>query len=516
MRKKTTENFIHEALAVHGDKYDYSKTVYTGNKNKVIIYCKHCKRYFEQRAFVHISGSGCPICNLNSKTTEQFIEKAKTIHGNAFDYSKTVYKGSQHKITVTCNSCGKDIIYRPDNFLNLKQGCPFCNKMTTEEFVEKLQNIYGDKYDYSKVEYVNKKTKVEVGCDLHGYRKMLPYALLNGKGCPCCSKIKRSTEDFINEARAVHSDKYDYSQVKYVSSKTKVKIGCPLHGYYETTPDVHLKSICPQCALDNRKISQDEFLKKAIAVHGDKYDYSGMKYINMNEKIDIFCKTCGIIFSQQPCLHIRSKGGCPICSRNRKTQEQFIKDAIAIYSDRYDYNEVVYVNCHTKVKIYCKEHNSYFWITPNDFLSKHTSCPLCNPRSYLEIAIYKLLDKYNINYIREKKFEWLIFKHKMRLDFYLPEYNIAIECQGGQHFKSVKIYGGDEELLSNQLRDKTKYDLCKEHNIEVIYYIHQKHEKYLENTEYTYFTDEIKLLDYILSKKDVKIPGSDMTMLPLF
>ena len=122
-------------------------------------------------------------------------------------------------------------------------------KLTLESFLERAEKIHNNKYDYSKVEYVNAKTKVCIICPKHGEFWQTPDNHLKGKGCAYCANVKKiTTEEFIERAREVHGDKYDYSSSVYVNNKTKIKIICPIHGEFELTPNAHLQGRgCKKC-----------------------------------------------------------------------------------------------------------------------------------------------------------------------------------------------------------------------------------------------------------------------------
>ena len=157
-------------------------------------------------------------------------------------------------------------------------------KLTTEQFIEKAKKIHGDKYDYSKVEYIDAKTKVKIICPEHGEFSMSPNKHLIGQRCKMCS-IKEfsktqtlTTEQFIEKAKKIQGDKYDYSKVNYINSQIKICIICPEHGEFWQTPNSHLQGNgCPICATNNRSMKQtlttEQFIEKAKQIHGNKYDY---------------------------------------------------------------------------------------------------------------------------------------------------------------------------------------------------------------------------------------------------
>ncbi len=206
-------------------------------------------------------------------------------------------------------------------------------KKTTKEFIESARKIHGDKYDYSKVEYVNNSTKVCIICPEHGEFWQTPSNHVNGsrpRGCPVCGiaetnrKNTYTLDDFIRKAKAVHGDKYDYSKAEYKGSLSKICIICPEHGEFWQVPSSHLFGCgCPYCS-GNAKDDSRTFAEKAMAVHHGKYDYSSVDYVNSQTLVKITCPIHGE-FSQLPNNHLSKKYGCPKCSRiiSRKEEELY-------------------------------------------------------------------------------------------------------------------------------------------------------------------------------------------------
>lgn len=204
--------------------------------------------------------------------TENFIKKAKSIHGNEYDYSKTIYKGSHEKIIVTCKIHG-DFLTTPANHTSKHNQCkcPKCSNrfMNKEYFIEKAKEIHGNKYDYSKVEYINTSTKVCIICPIHGEFWQRPNDHLNGRGCNKCGKESlreqfSNKKTFIEKAKKIHGNKYDYSKVNYINAKTKVCIICPEHGEFWQTPDSHLRGRgCQLCNSFKKSVDEiSDFLQK--------------------------------------------------------------------------------------------------------------------------------------------------------------------------------------------------------------------------------------------------------------
>lgn len=206
---KTFEWFLENARLIHGDKYEYDESSYNQCQgSKIRIYCPE-HGWFEQIEWVHLKGHGCPACsNCKHHNTESFIIKAKSIHGDRYDYSKTVYgKNNRELITVTCKKHG-DIIISPHNHLYGDGGCLQCAyektgisaRKTTEQFVNEAKTIHNDCYDYSKVNYINATEKVCIICPKHGEFWQAPNEHLSGSGCPkCILKSQEKIYSFLKE-----------------------------------------------------------------------------------------------------------------------------------------------------------------------------------------------------------------------------------------------------------------------------------------------------------------------------
>ena len=353
-------------------------------------------------------------------------------------------------------------------------------RLTTEEFISRAKEVHGDKYDYSKVEYgKNRKTKVciichekDEKCEEHGEFWQTPNNHLYGKGCPkCASNYRYKSEEIIEEFKKIHGDKYDYSKVVYKDAHTKVCIICLKHGEFWMTPNLHLRgSGCKKCYKEikgkDRYSNTEEFIEKARKVHGDKYDYSKVEYKCSNKKVRIICPIHGEYW-QTPNSHLMGRS-CPKCGGKDKTTEDVINAFKLVHKDKYNYSKVVYKGMHTKVCIICPIHGEY-WQTPANHLQGQ-GCSICK-ESRLERSIRNILEENKIEYEYQKRFIWL---GKQSLDFYLPKYNIAIECQGKQHYEPVDFAGNGKDWAEklfekNKKRDKTKFKKIKMHNIKMMY-----------------------------------------------
>jgi len=287
---------------------------------------------------------------------------------------------------------------------------------------------------------------------------------------------KLTKDSFIEKSNLLHKNKYDYSKVKYINSNVKVCIICPIHGEFWQRPSDHMRGIgCPSCG-GVKKMTKEEYVKKSRLIYGDKYDYSKVVYKNNKEKVCIICNNIdkyGKVhgeFWQRPNDHL-SGYECPKCNNEYKpTTQEWIERAKEVHGDKYDYSKVEYINAKTKVCIICPQHGE-FWQVPNNHLNGN-NCPSCNSniKSLNEKKIHLFLTENNINFVREKTFHWLKNEKNLYLDFYLVDYDIAIEYQGEQHYFPIQKFGGKEELIKIKERDNKKLNLCNEHNIKIFYF----------------------------------------------
>ena len=269
-------------------------------------------------------------------TTEEFVEKARNVHGGRYCYERSVYVGSQKKVTITCQEHG-GFEQTPNSHL-LGVGCRKCagnHRYTTEEFVEKARGIHREKYSYDKVNYAKTNKKVVITCPEHGDFEQTPGHHLQGHGCVECgfeavAVLNTLTiEEFLHKARLVHGDRFNYDKVNYVSAHHKVVITCSVHGNFEQIPYAHLSGAgCGKC-VGNRQYTQEEFVEKARAIHGEKYDYRCALYVRTRDKVVIRCTKHGD-FKQTPNRHLRGDG-CPSCapygfSPHRKSFVYFLVD----------------------------------------------------------------------------------------------------------------------------------------------------------------------------------------------
>ncbi len=223
--------------------------------------------------------------------------------------------------------------------------------------------------------------------------------------------LKLTIEEFIIRAKKVHGDKYSYSLSEYVNTRTKIKIICPIHNIFEQLTKNHLSGYgCDKCS-GTVKLTTTEFINKAKEIHGNKYEYSLVKYFGNNINVNITCRKHKKTFKQIPSTHLKGHG-CPDCGvilgiKKRTTDIlDFIIKSELIHENRYDYSLVNYTNARTKVKIICPVHNAFEQI-PNSHLNGKGCCKCggtakSTKEEFIERAISIHENKYNyslVNYI---------------------------------------------------------------------------------------------------------------------
>jgi len=287
---------------------------------------------------------------------------------------------------------------------------------------------------------------------------------------------KLTIEDFIDKAHKMHHDKYDYSFVNYINCNTKIKIYCKTcNKCFLQEPRKHLEGRgCPFCGavsrIKNSFSNTQEFVEKAKIVHGNKYNYDQTKYINSKTKVKIWCNNCKKYFYQTPNSHLAGHGCLYCCT---KTTQNVIEEFKKIHGDIFSYDFFEYNGWNIKGIIYCKKCKQYFLQTPLKHLQGQ-GCSYCK-QSKGEKCIKNWLIKNNFVFICQKRFTDCRDKKPLPFDFYLPDHNLCIEFQGGQHYDPYMFISlhkskekGVEKFKQQKYRDKIKKDYCKVHNIKLL------------------------------------------------
>jgi hypothetical protein len=354
--------------------------------------------------------------------TKKFIRNALRKHGDRYDYSLSKYINCDTKLWIICKKHDK-FEQTPYCHVNNGYGCYDCGKDKLSELfrydrlelINKLNNIYNFKYDYSLMKYNSLKDDVIVICPKHGkFEVNLERHLRNGVECRQC----KLNNNFLKKLKELYGNLYyvDESTLKEVNCE--IDVLCTKHNYKFVVTPIDLmyhNKKCKFCKVDDKLKNID---KKSMNVVRDT--------------------------------------------------ETFIYASNIIHDNFYIYKSVKYIKSTSDVIIICPKHGE-FKITPNNHLSGE-GCPFCK-KSKGEMAIFKWL--INHNYLKDDIFPQYRFNDcknikPLPFDFYVKSKNICVEFNGEQHYKSIPFWGGEEQLGYRQSMDEIKRNYCKTNNIKLI------------------------------------------------
>ena len=502
MRRLTTDEILKRLYDIHGDKYDYSNTKFGRTRDDIEVKCNKCGNVFKQTLKRHLNGQGCPECGKAYAATYQkgnyqhFIDRCAAKYGNKFSFPniEDEFVNVHCKITIHCNDCGNTFRRIAGDFLKSTiGGCPKCrekelrtkykriNKRKIKYFsYDDLKNILI--VDANIVKFEGKKAgneDVDIICPTHGKYTLKANTIFRRKKCNCkrcTSSLKgQTTEEFVKRATKHHNGRYSYEKTDMLHKRSDgaICITCPEHGDFWQLPYNHLRCIpekaCQKCTHP-RKYTTETFIERLKEIRGDIFDTSKLDYKGTDEDVCIICHEKDEFgdehgeFWVTPHSLISMKTGCPKCSQKFGSYERFKKLATKKYNGFYSYDNFVYKNAITPSLITCPEHGD-FEMSANQHLSGR-GCPTCS-YSGMEQDVLHLLKANNIKYIPQYHNIWLGL---LSLDFYLPEYNVAIECQGLQHFEPIKFFGGEDTFERILEHDKIKKERCEKQGVKLLYY----------------------------------------------
>lgn len=338
------------------------------------------------------------------KTQEQVEKELSSKWSNLCLVSE--YTGANNKCDIMCKKCGH--IWRTSvrSVINSKHGCPNCG--VKEMWQEKSKAHLTDKLSKQfQIISVDSSKLATVKCKICNHIRTTTINNLLKFGCKSCkstsqaNKTRKTTKEFIHQARKIHGYKYDYSKVKYVDNKKKVCIICPKHGEFWQSPIKHLiGQTCPKCF--GRNITQEEFINKCKSLYGDNYTYDHVSFANLSSIVTVTCKQHGM-FKVQAGLLYRGICGCKKCHESNG-----------------------------------------------------------------EKIVSHILDDLHIEYIREYKIINPYHKHNFRVDFYIPSTNSIIEFNGQQHYYSCKKFGGKLQFEKQRTRDLDLRNYCVVNKIRLL------------------------------------------------
>lgn len=360
-------------------------------------------------------------------------------------------------------------------------------RLTQQEYIEKCIQ-FNPEYNYSEIGFTTISGQfVTPICSKHGKFRVNAKGLMTRHiDCPKC-KLENRFKIFLEKARDIHRDKYQYDIDTYINNKTPTKIICPIHGEFYQAPGDHLKGYgCSKCS-GKHKPTTEEWIARAAPVYNYKYDYNKVEYIDNKTPVTVICPEHGE-FHPIPSNHIKGTSGCPKCksiqisSRCRSNTKEFIEKAMAIHGNKYNYSKVNYVKKDIPVTIICPIHGEFYQL-PQVHL-KGCGCQACNFKN--QGILYSIIKEKFPNLIFEQEYtsEWL---GKQRLDIYCSEFNFGIEYDGEQHYMPIEYFGGENYFKVLQERDISKNQKCADNNCKLF------------RVRYSYTKEDLEELVYNIS-----------------
>ena len=438
----------------------------------------------------------------SKKTKEEYIEEAKKIHSNRFDYSliKELPKRDT-KVNIICPLHG---IFEQSFHKHLcGDSCKKCSKervgkeiieRAKQKFKQEAQIIHNNIYDYSKSIYLSATDNIIIICAIHGEFEQTPNKHLNGGGCKKCAIENTRTrmsipwETYKGQLIQIHNNKYDYSKVIWKGSENNITVICDIHGDFTIRAHAHKTGRgCQTCSKENKiqynMHTTEIFVENAIKKWGNIYDYSKVDYKGSNNKVIIICKKHGEIEIFPPNHLAYGCGSCGNATNKRniylkeKCKREFMSKANNIHENIYDYSKTVYQDAVSKVIVICKTHGE-FSISPNNHL-RGRGCPTCgssNQHSGISIGWLLFMEKRYLTEIQHARNlgEFVIPGTKFKADGYIKSSNTIFEFHGDFWHGNPELYDENElnprvgityGELYNKTMAKSKIILDKGYNL---------------------------------------------------
>lgn len=464
----TQEEFEGRVKEKLGENY-IVKGIYKSLREDIRIKHESCGNTYKVKADNVMNGSGCPYCVRDTrKSKEVVIELLRQKFGEEYAITGE-YKNMGEEVTFKHNKCNTEFISTVGIMLEISKTskCPECKVLYKDEEFRKY--VYKQvKEEYSVLgKYTNAREHIKFRHNKCGHEyETTPSTFKKGGRCPkCANESKRKTqEQFESEVFAIFGEEYDILG-EYTTSLVKVEVRHNKCGnIYEVRPNTILRgSGCPEC-VPNKKKTTKIFKDEVFNSEGETYTVLG-EYVNSTSKLEMKHEVCGNTYEVKP-GEFTQGGRCPFCyGTHKKTLEQFKEEVESLEGNEYN---VVgdYINNHTKIEMNHLICGLTYRVKPKEFL-RGRRCPSCNG-SRGERNIRDFLEREGIEYEREKTFEGLVRVAPLRVDFYLPEYNMCIEFDGLQHFEPIDFFGGEESFKNLKENDELKDTYCKDNGINML------------------------------------------------
>ena len=450
-------------------------------------------------------------------TKEEWIAKARSVHGDRYDYSRVEYKGQEYNVIIGCDIHGW-FSQNAASHTNAGCGCNDCaiiyrakkKNMTTSQFITRAREIHGDKYDYSRSIYTKARKNLIIGCrECGSWFPQTPMSHTHGTkahGCPDCGRKKAhanrsresyqldpliSQDEFIFRLKAIFEGTIDTSMTIFTGVKNDVKIRCVRCDLIYEQNGARLlsgKQGCKECRYKRTSESQikttAQWVIEAIGIHGNDFDYSEVEYAGKEERVIITCNTCQTRFHPQANVHLSGKGSCPECryvkssESKRIPMREILDRCIEVHGDRYEYpwDESEYKNSTTEMPIVCRKHGE-FSMRPVNHYGREQGCVKCLKKTQTKLFefIQRILPGHKVRYdFKHHEMRFSKSNHPMEIDIWIPELQLGIEYQGELHFfehwshRNASDTRHHDTLSAVQERDEEKRVACKQQGITLL------------------------------------------------
>ena len=380
---------------------------------------------------------------MQKRTKEEFVEAARKVHGDKYDYSKVVYVNNTTPVIIICPIHG-EFEQTPKHHLN-GCGCQKCGRSITrasyKQFLKRSCQKFGDKFLYPNIsdEYYNKYSIITVVCkDCNNQFKTDVTSHLSSRfgKCDVCKKEANTTyyiyEDLVDfKASNIEIEYFPHKVTKH----DKINCICPIHGQYEVLVSTILKGKgqCKKCSSKPADVTK--VIEKFESEFGNKLSCDFSSYKNQYTPLEFTCLECGHNFKRplSALFNQDYKDVCPRCSKHlqnkeqTKTTEQFIEDVKRVHGENvFDFSPTVYVSSSEHVALICKECGRLFTIEANSLLQGH-GCPHhFHNKSQKENEVAEYIKTLGVNVITNDR----TLLNGQEVDIFLPDFNISIEFDG--------------------------------------------------------------------------------------
>ena len=485
MKKKTHEEYVEE-LKVKNPTVEVVDE-YVNAQTKIMHHCLKHDVYWEVLPVNALAGKGCKEC-MKEKNRNKFIKSHDTYVQQVKDISPHIdvldeYIDSETPILHRCNKHHVEWMAYPGNILK-GYGCKKCGfekigdkkRKKHDDYIKELSLLNPDVIALEN--YVNAYTPILHKCMKHNISwKITPSGALAGHGCPECHKERLRYSHAMSQEEYVERVGYVNPNVEvlgeYINISVPILHKCKIHDIvWMTSPNTILLGCgCYKCKSerisDKNRMEEYEYRDRLSRINPnimaiDKYQDSKTQILHK-------CLIHNFVWRTSPASVLQGCG-CPKCKSEkigdklRKTHDEYVLELKNINPNIMVID--IYVDIKTPIMHKCLI-DGYTWKTTPASILSGTGCPKCN-ESKMERETSFWLDHNNILYERYMKFDGCVDQRQLSFDFYLPEFNTNIECQGIQHYEPIEYFGGEEAFKIQQRHDAIKRQYCLDNNIELL------------------------------------------------